>query len=175
MNPSRPGSFRPLPKAAALCALICSLILAAVATPAWSAPGAPRDADGATAPLLLIEGAAAGASIAGTITDKNGTVLSNIGVRLLRVDPGGYVLAETSSSDMDGRYRFSELGAGDYTMEFRPPRESRQFAQWWGGGAGSTYTTPFSLAAEEALSGMDVRLVTAATVSGTVITRRAPR
>lgn len=153
-------------------ALICTLLAVVVAPPAAAsaAPTGPERIAADAARTVIPSGTTASdASITGTVADKAGIVLPGVAVRLLRVDPNGYVLIATRTTDADGRYLFPELGPGEYTLEFRPPRESPQFTQWWGGAPGSTYTTPFALAEHETRGSMDVKLVTAASVFGTVV------
>ncbi|HEU0317652.1 MAG TPA: carboxypeptidase regulatory-like domain-containing protein, partial [Solirubrobacteraceae bacterium] len=107
----------------------------------------------------------AGGAISGTVTDAAGNPLAGVSVELGRSD-GSYVAGTVTAAD--GSYALANLDAGAYAVDFLPPAGSNYFGQYYGGGSVATSSTTVSVVGAHTTAGIDVRLVSGGSISGTV-------
>ncbi|GAB2698620.1 protocatechuate 3,4-dioxygenase beta subunit [Microbacterium marinum] len=111
-----------------------------------------------------------GASIAGTVKTAAGAPVA-ASVTLYRVvtdDDGTYQNSvRWLSTDETGAFSAAGLAAGDYTLRIQP-EDAAYATQWWDGESFSHTAETFTLAAEGTRTGLAVRVVAAASISGVV-------
>ena len=102
------------------------------------------------------------ASISGTVTVPDGVDLTSISVSAQAADQWYSVQLEA-----DGRYTFTDLPAGSFKIQFSGYR-SGAVSQWYGGASSYEAATPVTVAAGQAVTGIDVTLAKGASISGRI-------
>jgi hypothetical protein len=103
-----------------------------------------------------------GSSISGAISVPPPAADDNLGVTVY--DSAGNDTG-TTSVDPSGNYRVSNLSAGTYTLDFTP---NSQGPDWWYGQSAYGAQLVVTVTANQTITGEDVELTTAGTVSGVV-------
>jgi len=147
-------SFAPNFSASRALRLVLMLAIAAlVGTSLAVAGGTSRAfADGGTA------------SVSGTVTG-GGAPLEFAYVAIQSPDGEYY---DSSETDSDGTYSFSDIPAGQYTVDFQPAEGANFLERWWQDAPNQNSATYFSLADGQSLTSIDADLPVGATISGTV-------
>lgn len=138
----------------------------------WNGNSADR---GVAPPIVVAEGAVItgvdidfdekinGASVSGTVTQLGGGGSEGIIVSI--VDSNGLVVTWARAA-ADGTYTASGLAAGTYKVSSQPSPPGS--APVWFGGVDEASAVPVQLGSGEAISGIDIALPAAASLSGTV-------
>jgi hypothetical protein len=110
-----------------------------------------------------------GASVHGTVfaPGKPKVPLANVAVEIFDAAGGGPV-ANTYTND-DGKYHFTQLAAGSYTIQFLPQQGDNAAWEWWGGSFIQTGAQSLTIAAGQSLTGISQQLIVGSTLSGTVL------
>ncbi|HEY4153336.1 MAG TPA: carboxypeptidase-like regulatory domain-containing protein, partial [Pseudolysinimonas sp.] len=141
---------------------------------------------GATSsPLVLADGQslsnvngslAVGGSISGRISLSTGSLTQPASVALVGqgadvTDPGDLFFIGTAP---DGKFTFTGVSAGSYTLAFEAPYGSDWAPQYWSGSATLTDATYFTVTAGQTASNKNAVLQPGSSVSGTVTGSGAP-
>lgn len=113
-----------------------------------------------------------GASIAGSVTGRNGVPLAWATVRLS--DGNGSHLESTTTAD-DGTYRFNQLTGGRYSLHFDDYSNgqvrfdgSGYFAEWWEDAAERERRSFLDITTGQHLTGIDAQLTPESVITGTM-------
>ncbi|WP_240752653.1 carboxypeptidase-like regulatory domain-containing protein [Microbacterium hydrothermale] len=110
-----------------------------------------------------------GASITGTVVLPTGYPLASNDVTVSVFTPRDlWTPVHSASVSADGTYRVAGLAPGSYRVRFSSGG-SQLLDQWWKGATNGQSATTVTLAADQALHGIDAALSIASTVSGRVI------
>ncbi|MEI5584037.1 MULTISPECIES: carboxypeptidase regulatory-like domain-containing protein [unclassified Agromyces] len=109
-----------------------------------------------------------GASISGIVTDPDGARLPDATVRVYGMRSGTWGWLKSTTTDASGAYRFGVLGAGIHAVHVLPPAGTGMVDEWWDDSAFERTSTRFEVARDEVVSGIDVELPRAATITGVV-------
>ena len=104
-------------------------------------------------------------SLAGVVTDEAGTPLAGIEVMVHRTSEyGNWVYVQQIATDANGAYRAALLRAGIYRVSFRDPTTT--FALMYYAGSATLAQATDIIVAGADISGIDMRLPRAATITG---------
>ena len=107
-----------------------------------------------------------GASISGKITAPPGVNLANAGV-FAQPTVGSGTSPGYASVGADGTYTMSELPAGSYKLEF-DGGDTNALPQWYNNASSFDTATPVTVTAGQAVTGINVTLKKAASISGKI-------
>ncbi|MGY4859432.1 MSCRAMM family protein [Cryobacterium sp. AP23] len=136
--------------------------------------GAADQSDATTFPVALGEAVAGidasllpNHSISGTATFAGSSVESLAGTTVSAYAPNGSLRGSATTSP-DGGYTIADLIPGSYTVRFTPPVGSAFVGQWWHDQTHPSTAAPVKLAVDTAVTGKNVALAAAATVTGRI-------
>lgn len=109
-----------------------------------------------------------GGTISGAVTGPGDRAVAGVTVRALQWVDGGWSSATETTTDRAGRYVLVGLPGGRYTVEFAPDNDSELGAQWWKDASRHAEAATFEVAYGAKIAGIDARLITGATIGGTV-------
>ena len=104
-------------------------------------------------------------SVSGTVTRaSDGQPAAGVSVHVVLQD---FSAGESATTASDGTFSVDGLAPGTYLVSFAQG-SSDYVMQWWGGTRTSAASTPVEVVADQAVTGVDVALVSAGSISGTV-------
>jgi len=104
-------------------------------------------------------------SVSGTVTRAaDGQPAAGVLVHVVLQD---FSAGESATTAPDGTFAVEGLTPGTYLVSFAQG-SSEYITQWWGGTTNSAASTPVAVGADQAVTGVDVALVSAGSISGTV-------
>jgi hypothetical protein len=115
----------------------------------------------------------AAASISGTLTAAGSPVGSLQGGSVYAFSTSGDGSGNTGFVGANGTYTVPGLAPGSYTLDFQAPYGDSHAQQWWHNAASPDTSTPVTLTAGQALTGINAVLGAGATISGTVLGKAA--
>lgn len=104
------------------------------------------------------------ATISGRVVDAAGAV-TDVSAQLYAVTESGFTFVKWADRQDDGRYRFDDVGPGEYTLSFGSPYH---VGQWWGNQPRQSLAHTFHVGRGEVLTGFDAILTPGASIAGTV-------
>jgi Carboxypeptidase regulatory-like domain len=108
------------------------------------------------------------ASISGTLFGAGSPAVPMTGGSVYAFSTSGSGVGNTGFVNPDGTYTIPGLAAGSYTLDFQAPSGDNHAQQWWQNASTVAASTPVTLAAGQALTGINAVLGVGATISGVV-------